>query len=221
MNSADAQQSDGALQWIHVDPDLIVVCKPSGLLSVPGRGPNKQDCLWTRVQMTYPQALVVHRLDQATSGLMLFARHAEAQRQLSMAFEARQVHKKYQAWVEGVLPMQRDWQTIDLPILLDWPNRPMHIIDAAGKPSQTQWRCLQHHAELPASLLELQPLTGRTHQLRVHLKALGHPIWGDALYAPAPVQARAPRLMLHATELRLVHPVTQEAMHWVSEPDFF
>lgn len=220
MNSVDAQHCDKAFQWIHLDPDLIVVSKPPGLLSVPGRGPDKQDCLWTRVQTTHPQALVVHRLDQATSGLMLFAQHPQVHRQLSMAFEARQVHKKYLAWVEGRLPMHSDWQTIDLPILLDWPNRPVHIIDPAGKPSQTRWRCIQHHVEHPASLLELQPLTGRTHQLRLHLKALGHPIWGDALYAPAPVQARASRLMLHATELRLVHPVTQETMHWVSAPDF-
>ena len=207
-------------QWVHADPHVLVVNKPSGLLSVPGRGPDKQDCLWTRVKLQYPQALVVHRLDQATSGLMLFALDPATQRQLGMAFEARQVHKKYQAWVEGKLPVHSDWQTIDEPILLDWPNRPVHIIDAAGKPSQTQWRCLGHHPEHAASLLELQPLTGRTHQLRVHLKAMGHPIWGDALYAPADVQARSPRLLLHATELALVHPVTQQHMHWVSQPDF-
>ena len=205
---------------VFQDQHLLVVNKPSGLLSVPGRGPDKQDCLWTRVQQQHPGALVVHRLDQATSGLMLFALNPQVQRLLSMAFEARQVRKLYHAWVQGVLPLQTEWQTIDLPILLDWPQRPLHIIDAAGKPSQTQWRCLEHHPQHPASLVALQPLTGRTHQLRVHMKAIGHPIWGDALYAPPDVQARSPRLMLHATELGMVHPVTHEAMHWVCTPDF-
>ena len=202
------------------DAHLLVTLKPSGLLSVPGRGPDKQDCLSARVQHMHPQALVVHRLDQATSGLMLFALSSDVQRRLSMAFEARQVRKTYHAWVEGVLPKQADWQTIDLPILLDWPNRPVHIIDPQGKPSQTRWRCIEHHPALPASLLALQPLTGRTHQLRLHLKAMGHPIWGDALYAPPEVQARSPRLLLHASELGLAHPITQLDMHWVCPPDF-
>ena len=116
------------------DHDLLVVNKPSGLLSVPGKGPDKQDCVWTRLQVLHPSALVVHRLDQATSGLMVFALNPQTQRALSMAFEARLVDKQYLAWVEGVLPVSDDWQTIDLPILLDWPNRPVHIIDATGKP---------------------------------------------------------------------------------------
>ncbi len=206
---------------VHEDPHLLVVNKPSGLLSVPGRGPDKQDCLWTQVRGAYPQALVVHRLDQATSGLMLLALSPAVQRQLSMAFEARQVHKKYHAWVEGVLPITEAWQSIDLPILLDWPNRPVHIIDAHGKPSLTHWRCVAHHATPAASLLELQPQTGRTHQLRVHLNAIGHPIWGDRLYAPVAVQARSERLMLHATELGLTHPVTRDDVHWTCPPDFF
>lgn len=210
---------DGSV--VFEDAHLLVVNKPSGLLSVPGRGPDKQDCLWTRLQVVHPKAMVVHRLDQATSGLMLFALSPQVQRQLSMAFEARQVHKKYHAWVEGVLPISDAWQAIDLPILLDWPNRPVHIIDPAGKPSLTHWRCLEHHPEWPASLVELQPLTGRTHQLRVHMNAIGHPIWGDRLYAPAAVQARSERLMLHASELGLAHPVTQENMAWSCPADFF
>jgi tRNA pseudouridine32 synthase/23S rRNA pseudouridine746 synthase len=205
---------------VFQDAHLLVVNKPSGLLSVPGRGPDKQDCLWTQVQQHAPAALVVHRLDQATSGLMMFALSPDVQRSLSMAFEARQVQKKYHAWVEGVMPVQAEWQTIDMPVLLDWPNRPVHIIDPSGKPSQTLWRCIEHHALHPASLLELQPLTGRTHQLRVHLKAIGHPIWGDALYAPPNVQARSPRLMLHATALGLLHPLTQQPLHWACPPDF-
>ena len=202
------------MQIVHVDDDLLVVNKPSGLLSVPGKGPDKQDCVWTRLQVRHPSALVVHRLDQATSGLMVFALNVPTQRALSMAFEARQVDKQYLAWVEGVLPVSDDWQTIDLPILLDWPNRPVHIIDASGKPSVTRWRCVQQHATLPGSLLALQPQTGRTHQLRVHLKAIGHPIWGDALYAPPEVQARSSRLMLHAQMLALQHPVSSQALRW-------
>jgi tRNA pseudouridine32 synthase/23S rRNA pseudouridine746 synthase len=172
------------------------------------------------LQVLHPSALVVHRLDQATSGLMVFALNAPTQRALSMAFEARQVDKQYLAWVEGVLPVSEDWQTIDLPILLDWPNRPVHIIDASGKPSVTLWRCVQQHATLPGSLLELQPQTGRTHQLRVHLNAIGHPIWGDALYAPPEVLARAPRLLLHAQSLALQHPLTHQALRWTCAPDW-
>ena len=180
--------------------------KPSGLLAVPGKGPDKQDCLSRRVTDLYPEALVVHRLDQGTSGLLLMARNAEAQKKLGQAFEHRQVDKLYLARVQGVLPESPDWQTIDLPILLDWPQRPRHIIDASGRPSQTLWRCLQSDPESQSSLLLLRPLTGRTHQLRVHLKAMGHPIWGDALYAPEAVLARSNRLMLHAWRLRLPHP---------------
>ena len=202
------------------DHDLLVVNKPSGVLSVPGKGPDKQDCVWTRLQVLHPSALVVHRLDQATSGLMVFALNAPTQRALSMAFEARLVDKQYLAWVEGVLPVSEDWQTIDLPILLDWPNRPVHIIDACGKPSATLWRCVHQHATLPGSLLELQPQTGRTHQLRVHLNAIGHPIWGDALYAPPEVLARAPRLLLHAQVLALQHPVTLQALRWTCAPSW-
>jgi tRNA pseudouridine32 synthase/23S rRNA pseudouridine746 synthase len=192
-------------QCLHADDDLLVVDKPAGMLSVPGRGPDKQDCLLARVQQRYPQALVVHRLDQATSGLMLFALNPETQRLLSMAFEARQVEKTYMAWVEGLLPVREDWQTIDLPIQADWERRPLRIIAPAGQASQTRWRYIAHHAEGTGSFLELQPLTGRTHQLRVHLQAIGHPIWGDALYAPAAVQARSPRLMLHAHTLSFTH----------------
>jgi tRNA pseudouridine32 synthase/23S rRNA pseudouridine746 synthase len=193
-------------QCLHADNDLLVVAKPADWLSVPGRGPDKQDCLLARVQQRYPQALVVHRLDQATSGLMLFALNPLTQRQLSMAFEGRQVDKLYMAWVEGLLPVSDDWQTIDLPIKADWDRRPLRIISTAGQASKTRWRCVAHHAQETASLLELQPLTGRTHQLRVHLQATGHPIWGDALYAPPAVQARSPRLMLHAHTLAFTHP---------------
>ena len=192
---------------LHVDDDCLVVDKPSGLLSVPGRGAHLQDCLATRVQAEFGDALVVHRLDMATSGLMLFARGMAAQRQLSRAFAQRDVHKRYVALVHGrVLP---DVGEIDLPLIADWPNRPLQKVDREhGKPSLTRWRVIDAQAD--RTRLELEPVTGRAHQLRVHLLAIKHPIIGDALYAPPEVRAGADRLLLHATQLRFAHPVSGE-----------
>jgi len=199
---------------VYEDAHLLVLAKPSGLLSVPGRGPDKQDCLSKRVQDRYPEALVVHRLDQDTSGLILMARGIEAQRRLSRLFETRQVHKRYVAVVHGhPTPTEVDeagWQTIDGPILLDWERRPIHIISPEGKPSRSRWRAL--HSSHMATLLELEPVTGRTHQLRVHLQSIGHPMLGDSLYAPPEVRALSPRLMLHARDLSFPHPFTGEPM---------
>ena len=135
-----------------------------------------------------------------------------------MMFAAREVKKMYVAWVQGRLPVSDTWQTIDQALMADWPNRPLQKVDAHGKPSVTQWRCTQHHATKNASMLQLMPLTGRSHQLRVHLQHIGHPIFGDALYAPH--DQEADRLMLHACELGFVHPVTQHALHWHSPPDW-
>lgn len=211
---------------LHADAALLVFDKPAGLLAVPGRGPDKQDCLSSRVQQAYPEALVVHRLDMATSGLIVMARSIEMQRALSRAFAERTVHKRYQAVVQGVpdVPTAAQpgaWQCIELPIALDWPNRPLHVIDHEhGRPSTTHWRVLAADREAGTARLELQPITGRTHQLRVHLRALGHPILGDALYAPLPVQQRAERLLLHACELGFAHPATGEAMRFESPPPF-
>lgn len=213
-----ARKLPPALSLLWSDDDLLVLDKPSGLLAVPGKGPDKQDCLSRRVTDTYPEALVVHRLDQGTSGLMLMARNPEAQKKLGHAFEHRQVDKVYLARVQGVLLASSDWQTIDLPILLDWPHRPRHIIDPSGRPSQTLWRCLQSDPQSQSSLLALRPLTGRTHQLRVHLRAFGHPIWGDALYAPEAVQARSNRLLLHAWRLTLPHPRHGTSQQWEAAP---
>ena len=207
------------LPLLHHDAQMLVLVKPAGLLAVPGRGPDKQDCLSARVQAADAQALVVHRLDQATSGLMLMARTPHAQRALSHAFAQRQVDKRYLAWVHGRVPMDGAWQTIDLPILADWPRRPLRIIDAQGQPSQTRWRGLRHHPVREASLVELEPLTGRTHQLRVHLQALGHAIWGDTLYAPPQVRDGSARLLLHAWRLGLTHPQTGARLQWQSDPD--
>ncbi|MBC7719165.1 MAG: RluA family pseudouridine synthase [Chitinophagaceae bacterium] len=208
---------------IHVDPHLLVLNKPAGLLCVPGRGEDKQDCLSAWAQHRYPDALVVHRLDMGTSGLVLMARSAVMQRALSQLFEQRSVQKRYVAIVQGQLNStdtridtgekvdEEGWRLIDLPIALDWPNRPLRRIDAVlGKPSQTRWKLISFDSVTQTSRLELAPITGRSHQLRVHLQALGHPILGDALYAPAEVQAKAPRLLLHASALSFVHPATGE-----------
>lgn len=202
------------IEPLYMDDTLLVVDKPSGLLAVPGRGADKQDCLSARVQARYPDALIVHRLDMSTSGLMVMARSPEAQRELSKAFAAREVTKRYIAVVAGRLqsPPQA-WGTIDLPIIVDWPNRPLRIIDhQLGKSSITRWRVLGHDEHGTSTRVELEPITGRSHQLRVHLRELGYPILGDALYAPPDVQALATRLLLHAVSLRFVHPVTGEAL---------
>ncbi|KQM75778.1 RNA pseudouridine synthase [Xylophilus sp. Leaf220] len=201
----------------HADPHLLVVEKPAGLLAVPGRGEDKQDCLSARVQAIHPDALVVHRLDMATSGLVVFARSPAVQRLLGDAFAERAVHKEYEAVASG-LPAgggadADGWHTIDLPLGADWYRRPMQRVDAdAGKPSLTRWRTLSRDPAAGTTRVRLSPVTGRTHQLRVHLQAIGHPILGDALYAPAAVQAAAPRLLLHAALLAFVHPVTGAAL---------
>ena len=209
------------VQAVHEDADLLVLQKPAGLLCVPGRGPDKQDCLSARAQQHWPGALIVHRLDQATSGLVLMARHIDAQRRLSHAFAERQVHKRYQAVVWGLLAAQEGaWNEINLPIAADWERRPLRVIDPThGKPSLTRWRLLGHHHAKGTSRIELEPVTGRTHQLRVHMAAIGHPILGDALYAPAEVQTLAPRLLLHASHLAFAHPSTGDAvaLEWAAD----
>lgn len=209
------------LDVLHADDALLVLDKPAGLLSVPGRGPDKQDCLSTRAQRCYPDALVVHRLDMATSGLLLMARGKQVQHTLGQAFENRRIGKRYLACVRGNLaPAPSGWGTIDLPIAVDWPHRPRRTIQPhGGKPSTTRWRVIPT-AETGCTRLELEPLTGRSHQLRVHLQAIGHPIVGDALYGRPEDNEGTCRLMLHAAELAFAHPVSGQAMHFRSEPDF-
>ena len=195
----------GGIQVVYVDDDLIAVDKPAGLLAVPGRGADKQDCVITRVQVDWPDARVVHRLDMATSGLMLLARGIGMQRALSQMFAQRQVIKRYVAVVAGQLHAASG--CIDLPIAADWPQRPLQRVDdTLGKPALTHWRVLHRNVLGDFTRVELQPVTGRTHQLRVHLQAIGHAILGDALYAPETVRLRADRLLLHACELELPHP---------------
>ena len=210
------------LEVVFVDETLLVLDKPAGLLSVPGRGEDKQDCLSRRAQQQYPDALVVHRLDMSTSGLLVMARGITAQRSLNDAFAARSVHKRYEAMVSGVVSApDSGWQLIDLPIALDWPNRPKRIIDAKlGKPSITRWQALAKDPLNNSSRLALEPITGRSHQLRVHLQALGHAIIGDMLYAPPQVAAQSNRLLLHACMLELAHPVNRQTMRFVSATPF-
>lgn len=213
---------NSAMEPLYVDDTLLVFDKPSGLLAVPGRGADKQDCLSARVQARYPDALIVHRLDMATSGLMVMVRGPVAQRALSKAFAAREVSKRYVAIVSGRLDAAPDgWGTIDLPIIVDWPRRPLRIVDhIRGKPSLTRWRVLGYDAGDSSTRVELEPITGRSHQLRVHLRELGHPILGDTLYAPPDVQAQARRLLLHACVLNFDHPLTGEALTFESLAPF-
>jgi tRNA pseudouridine32 synthase/23S rRNA pseudouridine746 synthase len=255
------------LDLIYRDESLLVANKPAGLLAVPGRGADKQDCLASRVQAEFPDALVVHRLDMATSGLLLFARGAEMQRRLSHLFREREVQKRYVAVVSGRL--ERSAGEIDLPLVADWPNRPKQKVDvASGKHSLTRYRVLgygeavhasipdetsshsarlskdasqvagyqheRHHSFAPSSVrpevskgerdacttrVELEPVTGRTHQLRVHMAAIGHPILGDALYG-GEAGGRVERLLLHASALSFAHPLNAELLSLASEPPF-
>lgn len=261
---------------VHVDDSLLVADKPAGLLAVPGRGEDKQDCLSARIQREFPDALIVHRLDMATSGLILFARGAEMQRELSRLFALRLVSKRYVAVVAG--RVVEETGEIDLPLICDWPNRPRQKVDhELGKPSLTKYRVLGYsetvHASIPdettshstrppnnvsqvagyqherhndfpelsvhpdtsassaqgtpcvsksertfeTTRVELEPVTGRSHQLRVHLASIGHPILGDALYGDP---ASAPRLLLHACSLSLIHPRSGEPLSLTSEAPF-
>jgi tRNA pseudouridine32 synthase/23S rRNA pseudouridine746 synthase len=189
---------------IHLDDALLVAEKPAGMLAVPGRGEDKQDCFSARIQQTFFDALAVHRLDMATSGLMVFARGREMHRRMSAMFRERRVRKKYIAVVAGQMPAAGE---IDLPLGADWPNRPRQKVDfSIGKPSLTKYRLLEHNGGTNTSRIELEPLTGRTHQLRVHLAAIGHPIAGDALYGGCPSE----RLLLHACSLSFAHPLSGE-----------
>lgn len=204
---------------LHADAHCVLADKPAGLLCVPGRGEDKQDCLSARMQALYPDALIVHRLDMATSGLCLFARGIEMQRRLSEAFARREVRKTYAAVVHGT-PTQAHGE-IDLPLIVDWPNRPRQVVDPGrGKPSLTRWWSEGPGPIAGTTRLRLEPVTGRSHQLRVHLLAIGHPIVGDALYAPAEVAAASPRLLLHAGRLELMHPATGEPVQWSSAVPF-
>lgn len=207
------------IEVIFADEYLLVLNKPSGLLSVPGRGEDKLDSLATRVQTMFPGALVVHRLDMSTSGLMIMARNKVVQGAMGRLFGLQQVEKHYEAWVEGC--PKADFGRVELPLVCDWPNRPRQkVCFEHGKPSLTAYRLLQRVPEQNCSRVLLQPYTGRSHQLRVHMQALGHPILGDELYASPQGRLQAPRLQLHACRLAFVHPVTGQMLALESAPPF-
>lgn len=187
---------------LHEDAEVLLVDKPAGLLSVPGKGPHLADCLLTRIQDVFPDALLVHRLDRDTSGVMIFALTPYAQRHLGLQFEKRMTRKTYVARVWGV-PAESAG-TIDLPLIVDWPNRPLQkVCHETGRAAQTDWKRIKDEGD--TARVRLMPKTGRSHQLRVHMLALGHPILGDPFYATGPALAY-PRLMLHSEELRFNHP---------------
>jgi len=200
------------LEFIYIDDAILVVNKPAGLLAVPGRGIDKQDCLSTRIQQRYPDALTVHRLDMATSGLMIFARGQHVHRLLSQMFREREIHKLYLARVFGKVTPELG--EVNLAIATDWVNRPLRKIDSiSGKPSLTRFRVLNYDAASDSSEVELEPITGRTHQLRLHMAAIDHPILGDNLYGDA---NSAPRLLLHASQLQIKHPLTSAPLNFLS-----
>jgi tRNA pseudouridine32 synthase/23S rRNA pseudouridine746 synthase len=202
MQGTTYNPPQGPLAILHHDHELLLVDKPSGLLSVPGKGEHLADCLVARVQAVFAEALLVHRLDRDTSGVMVFAMTRHAQRHLGLQFEKRQMKKTYVARVFG--RVEEKTGTVDLPLIVDWPNRPLQHVDFEnGKQAVTDWRVLKY--EDNATRMRLFPQTGRSHQLRVHMREIGHPILGDPFYATG--QAReAERLMLHAESLRLRHP---------------
>jgi len=203
---------------LYASAGFVIADKPAGLLAVPGRGPGKDDCLAARVQAEFADALIVHRLDMATSGLLVLGRGPAMQRELSRLFRERQVDKRYLAVVHG-LPAA-DAGEIALPLICDWPNRPRQIVDhTLGKPSLTRYRVLARDPAANTARVELEPVTGRSHQLRVHLAALGHPILGDELYGGAAADL-APRLLLHACRLAFADPADGEMREFASPAPF-
>ncbi len=202
---------------VYQDDDLIVLNKPSGLLSVPGKDPKHADCLQSRVQLVFPTATVVHRLDMATSGLMVMALNKACHRELSRQFQERLTEKQYIARVYG--HMAQPEGSVDLPLICDWPNRPKQKVDFDnGKPALTHYQVLAQEPE--ATRVLLKPVTGRSHQLRVHMLSLQHPILGDRLYAHPKALAAAERLQLHAQWLKFTHPTTQQAIEFKADCPF-
>jgi tRNA pseudouridine32 synthase/23S rRNA pseudouridine746 synthase len=203
------------LEIVSQDDDILVINKPSGLLSVPGK--EHTDCLQARVQRVFPTATVVHRLDMATSGLMVMALNKTAHRHISKQFELRETTKTYQAIVFD--RVQQDSGEINLPLICDWPNRPKQMVDhEQGKKALTHWRVLERNTQ--STRLELKPVTGRSHQLRVHMLSMQHPILGDSLYAHDQALQMSNRLNLHAMFLSFRHPVSEQTLYFESEVPF-
>ena len=207
---------DVPLNILHADDRIVVADKPAGLLSVPGRGDDRADCLIARLRVEFPDILLIHRLDLDTSGVMIFARDKPAQGEISQQFEKRLTKKVYQARLDGRL--EPETGRVDLPLIVDWPNRPrQHVNHDTGKPAQTDWQVLGHEGD--TTRVHLMPITGRSHQLRVHMMETGHAILGDPLYATG-AAADHPRLMLHAETLRVRHPGTGRSMTFLAPVPF-
>ncbi|EFL91831.1 23S rRNA and tRNA pseudouridine synthase [Candidatus Regiella insecticola LSR1] len=209
---------------LYQDQHIMVINKPSGLLSVPGRAPENKDSVMMRIQAAFPQAESVHRLDMATSGVMVVALTKAAERELKRQFREREPKKVYVARVYG--HVKKDQGLIDLPLICDWPNRPKQkVCYETGKSAQTEYQVLSRHDETPghsnsSTRVKLSPITGRSHQLRVHMLALGHPILGDGFYAPPGAKSMATRLQLHAQELYIRHPMFSTPMYFRCDADF-
>lgn len=211
--------STTALDILHLDEHLLILNKPAGLLTVPGKGPEKQDCLINRALKLNPNARVVHRLDQGTSGIVMFPLSYFALRELTKQFETRSIHKRYVAVVSGI--MENDEGEVALPLICDWPNRPKQMVCFEhGKSALTRYKVLERNHQKNTTRVDLEPVSGRTHQLRVHMLSLGHVIVGDQLYASQEIIAQAPRLLLHAQELRLQHPINGNAIDIVCPATF-
>lgn len=204
------------LDILYHDAEVLVVNKPAGLLSVPGRGEHLADCLISRAQAVFPEALLVHRLDRDTSGVMVFGLTPHAQRHLSMQFEKRTTKKAYVARVSGLLEPRNG--TVDLPLIVDWPNRPRQkVCHETGKPAITDWKVVKYGDD--ETRVRLTPKTGRSHQLRVHCLSLGHAILGDPLYASG-AALDYDRMMLHSEELRIKHPDSGESLKFRAKAPF-
>jgi tRNA pseudouridine32 synthase/23S rRNA pseudouridine746 synthase len=204
---------------IYQDQHLIVADKPAGLLSVPGRGPDNQHCLFNQVLKINPNARIAHRLDQGTSGMVIFPLSYLALRNLTKSFEDKKIRKTYLAVVDGLL--EKDEGEIDLPLICDWPNRPLQkVCYEHGKKALTRYQVINRDQPLQQTRIHLFPITGRTHQLRVHMLSIGHTILGDGLYASPEIKSKAPRLLLHAQDLAFPHPITNEEIELHCKAEF-
>jgi tRNA pseudouridine32 synthase / 23S rRNA pseudouridine746 synthase len=206
------------LEILYEDNDLVIINKPAGLLSVPGRLPEHHDSAYLRVIEQYPNAKITHRLDMATSGILMFAKHRDAEVAVSKMFQARTVKKNYVALVQGQIAQQGQ---VDLPLITDWENRPRQIVHfELGKSALTLFEMMQYDQNSDVSRVLLTPITGRSHQLRVHMQAIGHPITGDKLYHPEPKRSELGRMALHASDLAFTQPLTGQAVEIHSHPPF-
>ena len=212
------QPPQDELDILFEDDDLVVINKPAGLLSVPGRLPEHHDSAYLRVVAKYPHAKITHRLDMATSGILMFAKHRDAEVAVSKMFQARAVEKQYIAIVQGRL---HDQGCVDVPLITDWENRPRQMVHyELGKPAQTLYQALSYDRATDTTRVQLTPITGRSHQLRVHMLHIGHPITGDKIYHPDPKQSPLGRLALHATQLKFQHPLQQHPLFIECLPSF-